>query len=77
MKYPMLIGRKFLKNRFFDVSKEYLTKTIYKRKKWEFIYYQEIKIYIQQKISWRQKKGWEVKVIDYLKCTIEIMKNVN
>ena len=20
-------------------------------------------------------KGWEVKVIDYLKCTIEIMKN--
>ena len=29
MKYPMLIGRKFLTNRFLvDVSKEYLTKTI-------------------------------------------------
>ena len=29
MKYPMLIGRKFLANRFLvDVSKEYLTKTI-------------------------------------------------
>jgi hypothetical protein len=29
MKYPMLIGRKFLVNRFLvDVSKEYLTKTI-------------------------------------------------
>ena len=27
MKYPMLIGRKFLTNRFLvDVSKEYLTK---------------------------------------------------
>ena len=29
MKYPMLIGRKFLANRFLvDVSKEYLTRTI-------------------------------------------------
>jgi hypothetical protein len=29
MKYPMLIGRKFLTNRFLvDVSQEYLTKTI-------------------------------------------------
>ena len=22
-----------------------------------------------------QNKGWEVRIIDYLKCTIEIMKN--
>jgi len=48
MKYPMLIGRKFL----VDVLKENMA----------------------------EKKGWEVRVIDYLKCSIEIMKgklNIN
>jgi len=46
MKFPMLIGRRFLKDRFLvDVSEENLSK---KGKKWEFIYYHETQIFIQQ-----------------------------
>ena len=51
MKFPMLIGRLFLKDRFLvDVAQEYLNKTIQSgEKKWEYIYYQGIKIFIQLK----------------------------
>ena len=42
---------------------------------WEFIYYQEMSLYIQQE-DWLKRLLIKVKVevIDYLKCTIEIMK---
>ena len=47
MKYPMLIGRKFLSGKFLvDVSQEYITTA---ELKWESIYYQETKNFIQQK----------------------------
>ena len=47
MKYPMLIGRKFLSGKFLvDVSQEYIAK---EEVKWESIYYQEIKSCIQPK----------------------------
>ena len=50
MKFPMLIGRRFLNKRFLvDVSEEYLTKEVKKELKWEYIYYQEDHLYIQQK----------------------------
>ncbi len=47
MKNPVLIGRKFLNERFLvDVSKTY---TYLKEERWEFMYYQEIQNYTQQK----------------------------
>ena len=48
MKFPMLIGRKFMQGRFLvDVSKEYMSKEANKETKWLFIYYQEMKNYTQ------------------------------
>lgn len=50
MKFPMLIGRRFLNKRFLvDVSEEYLTKEVKKELKWEYIFYQEDHLYIQQR----------------------------
>jgi len=47
MKYPMLIGRKFLSGKFLvDVSQEYIAK---EETKWESIYYQEIQSCTLQK----------------------------
>lgn len=48
MKYQMLIGKKFLSGRFLvDVAQEYIADNNKKEEIWEFMYYQEIKGFIQ------------------------------
>lgn len=75
MRYPMLIGRKFIQDRFLvDVSKKNITK-----QGWKMLLYilsRNKNLYSTKRLyEEATAKGWEVRVIDYLKCTIEIMKN--
>ena len=77
MKYPMLIGRKFLANVFSWCFKEYLTKPYnFSREKMRvYILSRNKDLYSTKRlVEEAEAKGWEVRVIDYLKCTIEIMK---
>jgi hypothetical protein len=76
MKYPMLIGRHFLSGKFLvDVSQEYLANN--KKGEWMNVYIlpRNKELYSTKRlVEAAVAKGWEVRVIDYLKCSIEIMK---